>query len=89
MGPAGQKHLSFPDEPYTTEAFTRLGSRQRSVSIDRNILRCGVLAELHDGLENFEESQYWRAMYTSGLSKIKQNDDENVADDNNVAYNGI
>jgi hypothetical protein len=77
---------------YTTEAFAEVSEATTSVPFSdryRNVLRCGVLAELHDGLESFDESQYWRAMYTSGLSKIKNNDDENVADDNTVAYNGI
>jgi len=92
IGPVPDKTTYRFQMNYTTEAFTEVSASTTSVPFSdryRNILRCGVLAELHDGLENFEESQYWRAMYTSGLSKIKQNDDDNIADDNNVAYNGI
>jgi hypothetical protein len=48
-----------------------------------------VLAELFDGMENFDEANYWRTMYTAGLMKIKQNDDDNVQDDESVAYRGI
>jgi hypothetical protein len=55
----------------------------------RNILRAGVLAELFDGLENYEEASYWRTMFLDGLSKIAVNDDTNTNDDDPIAYGGI
>ena len=77
---------------YTTEDFAEIASSTTSVPFSdryRNVLRCGVLAELYDGMENFDEANYWRTMYTAGLLKIKQNDDDNVQDDESVCYRGI
>lgn len=77
---------------YTTEDFTEITAATTNVPFSnqyRNILRCGVLAELYDGMENFDEANYWRTMYTAGLLKIKQNDDGNVQDDESVCYRGI
>jgi hypothetical protein len=77
---------------YTSEDFAEITSATADVPFSdryRNVLRCGVLAELFDGMENFDEANYWRTMYTARLLKIKQNDDDNVQDDESVAYRGI
>lgn len=77
---------------YTTEAYTEVSASTDPVPFTdnyRNILRCGVLAELYDGLENYQESQYWRDQYLSGLNKIVDNDSYNIADTENIIYSGF
>lgn len=77
---------------YTTEAFSEITAVTADVPFSgkyRNVLRCGVLAELHDGMDNIEYSQYWRGMYVTGLTKIRDNDENNTQDDGSIMYRGI
>lgn len=77
---------------YTTEDYTEVDASTALVPFSdkyRNILRAGVLAELHDGLENFEESAYWRQMYLDGVSKIEKSELDNTTAHDNMQYNGI
>ena len=77
---------------YTTEDSTEITSATADVPFTdkhRNIVRSGVLAELHELLENYQEAGYWKAIYQNGLDKIITNDNDNIADHMNVTYNGI
>lgn len=55
----------------------------------RNTLRSGVLAELFNGMENYEEAQYWDSKYKEGLDLMARKDDTNNTDDMSVVYNGL
>ena len=76
---------------YTTEDYAVIESSTEVPFTDkyRNIMRCGVHAELHDGLENFEEAGYWRTLYEIGLEKIAKNDDDNIDDNQPCEYSGV
>ena len=77
---------------YTTEAYTAIVVGTTSVPFtdkNRNVLRSGVLAELYDGMEEFEESQYWRGQYLQGLDKLANNDNMNISDNDSVMYSGF
>jgi len=77
---------------YTTEAYTEITSATDPVPFTdkyRNTVRAGVLAELYDGMENFQESQYYRSVYIDGLGKLAANDITNTQDDGGVCYRGI
>lgn len=56
----------------------------------RNILRNGVLFELHDGLGNYEEASYYKQLYLHDLQAIIDMEIVNSnATSENVAYHGI
>lgn len=77
---------------YTIENYTEVAAGTDPVPFTqrhRNVLRAGVLAELHDGLENFEESGYWRNIYIQGLGKMDVNDKNNINDRSNTSYSGF
>jgi len=77
---------------YTTEAYTEVAAGTDPVPFTdkyRNVLRAGVLAELYDGMENYEESQYWRGMYIQGLTKVAGNDESNIADSDAITFSGV
>jgi len=77
---------------YTTESFTEVTAATDPVPFTdrhRNTVRAGVLAELYDGMENFQEAQYYRSMYIDGLGKLAANDETNTQDDAGVCYRGI
>jgi len=92
VGPVPDKTTYRYQFNYTTEPTAEVTSATDPVPFtgynERNTLRAGVLAELYDGMENYEESQYWRGMYMQGLSKIAINDGTNVADNDPIAYGG-
>jgi hypothetical protein len=57
---------------------------------NRNMVRSGVLYELNEGLENFEEAAYHKAVYLDGLRKMKKMEDTNKAPTSeNVIYHGV
>lgn len=77
---------------YTTEDYTEVSGSTTSVPFTdryRSIVRAGVLSEIYSGLEQFDESNYWRSLYVDGLVKIKSTDDMNTADYEHIKYNGI
>ena len=76
---------------YTTENYTEMTSDAEIPFTDRyrNIIRAGVLMELHDGLENYEESNYWRVIYNDGVEKIIKNYNDNIDDNQPLEYAGI
>jgi len=77
---------------YTTEDYTEVAAATDPVPFSnryRNILRAGVLAEVHDGLQEYEESSYWRGMYNNDLGKLVNNDEDNISDNMNVQYSGV
>ena len=56
----------------------------------RNILRNGVLFELHDGLGNYEEAAYYKSLYLADLQAIIDMERVNSsATSENVAYSGF
>ena len=80
---------------YTTEntaAITSLTDPVRFTSElrHRNILRNGVLFELHDGLGNYEEAAYYKSLYLADLQAIIDMERINSsATSENVAYHGV
>jgi hypothetical protein len=77
---------------YTTEDFAEITAVTADVPFSgkyRKILRYGVLADVYEGMEFFEEANQWRALYVDGLMKIKITDDKNVDDKECVAYHGF
>lgn len=55
----------------------------------RNVLRNGVLFELHDGLESFEEAAYYKQTFNDGLLRIIESENMNKDTQTNVIYNGF
>jgi hypothetical protein len=93
LGPVPDKTTYNYYINYTTEDYTEVDASTDPVPFSeryRNVLRAGVLAELQDGLQNYEEAGYWRALYVNGVSKIKSNDDDNIESvGQNMTYSGF
>lgn len=94
LGPVPDKTTYKYSINYTTKSTTAVASGTTSVPFtsnynERNVLRCGVLAELHDGEENYEEANYWRALYEVGLSEIENKNETKDRSDLSVTYRGI
>lgn len=99
---AGQIYLGpVPDDVdykyqinYTTKDTTAITSSTTSVPFtssykERNVVRAGVLAEMFSLVEDYEESNYWRALYTIGKSEMVDKDNENISDNVNITYHSI
>ena len=94
LGPVPDKIAYKYQMNYSTSVITSISASTTSVPFttnykERNVLRDGVLAELYNGLENYEESNYWRALYTVGKQAMVQKNDRNIDDSNTVMYRGI
>jgi len=92
LGPVPDKITYKYQINYSTEDSTEITSATTNVPFTdkhRNIVRSGVLAELHELLENYQEAGYWKAIYQNGLDKVIANDNDNIADHMNTTYNGI
>jgi hypothetical protein len=92
LGPVPDKTTYRYQFNYTTEDSDDINSETDPVPFTekyRNVVRAGVLAELYDGMENYEEANYWRTMYVDGLGKIVANDETNVQDDEQIQYSGV
>lgn len=93
VGPVPDKTTYQYRLTYTTESFTEVTSATDPVPFTdknyRNVLRSGVLMELHDGMENYDESQYWMSKFTDGLNKIKNNDYDNTRSNSGAVYHGF
>ena len=77
---------------YSTEDYATIISTTDPVPFStkyRSMLRAGVLADIYAGLEFFDEANYWRQLYVDGLLKLKAVDDNNIYDNELVAYHGI
>lgn len=97
---AGQIYLgNVPDSTsykyylnYTTESFDEVTSTTDPVPFTdkyRYMLRAGVLANLYEGMEQYDEAQYWQSKYNEGLVKLKANDEDNISSKEGVVYHGI
>ncbi len=92
IGPIPDKTTYQYQLNYTTIGFETVTASTDPVSFTdkyRNILRSGILSELHNGMENYEEAGYWKEEYLKGLSKIAANDDANTSDNTNASYSGF
>lgn len=92
LGPVPDKTTYRYQFNYTTEDSDDIDSETDPVPFTekyRNVVRSGVLAELYDGMENYEEANYWRTMYVDGLRKVVANDETNVQDDEQIQYSGV
>jgi hypothetical protein len=92
LGPVPDKVTYKYQINYTTEAYTEVDASTDPVPFAtkyRNTLRAGVLMEMHDGLENYEEAGYFRGVYDLGVELIRKNDAENIQDEECVRYHGI
>ncbi len=56
---------------------------------NRNTLRQGVLAELHDGMENYTEAGYWTVKFRDGFNTMMLKDQNNTADTSCVKFRGV
>jgi hypothetical protein len=97
---AGQIYLGVPPDStsyqyqinYTTEPETAIVTGTTEVDFTdryRNVVRAGILKELHRGLENFEEADRWELEYEKGMVKINENDEFNTEAVETVQYHGI
>jgi len=95
LGPVPDKTTYQYQLNYTTENTSVITSATATVRFTselrhRNILRNGVLFELHDGLGNFEEAAYYKALYLADLQAIVDMERINSsATSENVSYTGI
>lgn len=95
IGPVPDKTTYRYQINYTTENTSAITSATTTVRFTselrhRNILRNGVLFELHDGMENFEEAAYYKQLYLADLQALIDMERRNsMANSENVAYNGI
>jgi len=95
IGPVPDKITYRYQINYTTENETEIASDTAIVPFTaelrhRNILRNGVLFELHDGMENFEEAAYYKQLFLDGLNDIiKQERNNSSGVSENVTYHGI
>lgn len=77
---------------YATVDYTEVTSSTDPVPFSeeyRKMLRCGVLAEVYGGLEMFDESIYWSNQYSTELTKLMNQDNNNISGKEGVCYNGI
>lgn len=79
---------------YSTNDTSAISSSTMSVPftdsyIERNILRAGVLAELYEGMENYEEAQYWRQKFFDGKEGMVNKDLDNTTNNKTVMYRDI
>jgi len=99
---AGQLYIGpVPDKTdykfqinYTTEQTAEVASDTVAVPFTtryshRVVLRNGVLFELHDGLENFEEAAYYKSLFLNGLNDIVEMENDNRSDNERVVYQGV
>lgn len=92
LGPVPDKITYKYQLNYTTEDYTEMASDTADVPFSdryRNILRAGVLAELYDGLENYEEAGYWRNLYAAGIQQIEDKYNGDINDSEGLVYSGI
>lgn len=77
---------------YVTRLTSNVTSATTSVPFTdkyRHIVRNGVLAELHAGMENVAESQFYKLKYEEGLEYLKGKDFHNTASNENIVYHGV
>ena len=91
LGPVPDKISYRYQINYTTEDYSEATSATEIPFTDRyrDIVRSGVLMQLHEGLENFEEANYWRVLYQDGVEKIAKNYSDNIDDNQPVEYSGV
>ena len=94
LGPVPDKTTYKYQINYSTYETTAITASTTSVPFtsnyfERNVLRDGVLAEMNDLMENYEEANYRRALFTVGKDKMVNKDDNNISDNQNVVYRGI
>jgi hypothetical protein len=94
LGPVPDKTTYEYQINYTTEDSSDITSATDPVPFTeelryRNILRNGVLFELHDGMENFDEAAYYKQLFNDGLARIIRSEDDNKAAQSNIIYNGF
>ena len=92
LGPVPDKTTYKYQFNYTTEDYSEIEASTDPVPFtdkNRNTLRSGVLMELYNGMENFEEASYWEQKYLTGLGKLASNDETNIQDSDGSSYHGV
>ena len=94
LGPVPDKTTYRYQINYTTENIAEIASGTANVPYTslnhRNMLRNGVLFELHDGLENFDEAAYYKSLFLNGVDElIRYENNIKRAGSSGVAYHGI
>ena len=92
LGPVPDKTTYKYQMNYTTEESTDVVAGTDPVPFTqelrfRNVLRNGVLFEIYDGMENFEEASYYKSTFLDGLNDIILMEERNMADEGTVCYN--
>lgn len=94
IGPVPDKVTYKYQLNYSTYETTAISADTTSVPFtsnykERNVLRSGVLAEMHELLENYEEANYHRVIYAQGKNSMVFKDENNIDDTQQIRYNGI
>ena len=92
IGPVPDKVTYQYSINYSTEDLAAITSATADVPFSnkyRAILRAGVLADLHSGVENYDEASFWKNEYIEGLGKIVASEYQDKQDSENVQYSGI
>ena len=94
VGPVPDKITYKYQMNYTTEESSDVTSVTDPVPFTqelrfRNVLRNGVLFELYDGMENYEEAGYYKALWQDGLNDIILMEENNAMDEGSVCYSGF
>jgi hypothetical protein len=94
VGPVPDKTTYRYHLNYTAEDTTVVASDTDPVPFmtnykERNVVRDGVLMELYDGLNQFEESNYYRALYERGKVMFEDYEHDNTRSSANIEYSGF
>lgn len=77
---------------YTKEAATAVTSATASVPFTdyyRKTVRYGVLWQVYEGLEMYDEAEIWRRRYAEDLAFIVKNDEDNRSAFEPIQYAGV
>jgi hypothetical protein len=93
-GPVADKTTYKFQLNYSTYDTSEISASTTSVPFtsnykERNVLRQGVMSEMHDLMENYEEANYWRTLYVIGKQNMVEKDQRNVDDKDTVVYHGF
>ena len=92
VGPVPDKVTYKYQMNYTTEDYIEVTAATDPVPFSnkyRDILRNGVMFQMHDLLENYSEADRYGQYYSNGLGKIVNSDETNIMDNEQVSYNGV
>ena len=92
LGPVPDKLTYIYTINYSTEEFEEIDADTTEVPFTdryRNVLRSGVLKEVFNGMENYDESTYWESEYLKGLTLMVDRENANTASSSGIQYRGL